>query len=396
MATLRLEDFDVSADRGFLCKYEADEVSLPASMKALEQAGDMLPDYTATGACRTFLKQIPELDVSELLSKGTDAQIRKAMVIYSFLVQSWVWGEKTPDAHLPRNLAVPFCQIAKKLGQFPLLPYSGYVLDNWARIDKNGPIKLENIRMLQNFANGIDENWFVMVHVEIECEAGKALAAIPGILDAIEKDDQAAVTQGLKTILSAWLNMNPSMDRMIDYCDPYIYFNRVRPYIHGWANNPGLPEGVFYEGVAEFNGKGQAFRGQTGSQSSIVPTMDALLNIAHKDDPLRQFLNELHAYRPVKHRQFIEAVAQHSTLRDFVLKSGNAEMVELYNNIVQQISKFRSKHLEYAANYINKQSSQVGNDADVGTGGTPFMRYLKKHRDESDDHLLPMPKAHAS
>ena len=44
----------------------------------------------------------------------------------------------------------------------------------------------------------------------------------------------------------------------IDYlkCDPYIYFNRVRPYIHGWKNNPALPQGLIYTGVNyfQFNG----------------------------------------------------------------------------------------------------------------------------------------------
>jgi indoleamine 2,3-dioxygenase len=52
----------------------------------------------------------------------------------------------------------------------------------------------------------------------------------------------------------------------------------------------------------------QAFRGQTGSQSSIVPAMDALLSVGHAADPLRSFLDELHAYRPPAHRRLIEDI----------------------------------------------------------------------------------------
>src|SRR5690606_28686377 len=134
------------------------------------------------------------------------------------------------------------------------------------------------------------------------------------------------------------------------------------------------------------------FRGQTGSQSSIVPTMDALLGIAHENDPLREYLDELHAYRPPKHRQFIEEVQKRSTLRAFVAESGDAALVRLYNGIVEHVQKFRTRHLEYAASYINKQArDSEGNPTDIGTGGTPFMKYLKKHRDESADHLLPEP-----
>jgi len=55
---------------------------------------------------------------------------------------------------------------------------------------------------------------------------------------------------------------------------------------------------------------------------------------------------------------------------------------------VSEIQAFRTRHLEYAASYINRQSPKGNNPTDVGTGGTPFMRYLKKHRDESGKHLL--------
>jgi indoleamine 2,3-dioxygenase len=111
--------------------------------------------------------------------------------------------------------------------------------------------------------------------------------------------------------------------------------------------------------------------------------MDALFQVVHTNDELREFLTELHQYRPRTHRAFIEDLQASSRLRDFAVGQSQS-LKDAFNACVEQVARFRTRHLEYAASYINKQaSSGAGNDPDVGTGGTPFMKYLKKHRDEN-------------
>ena len=223
----------------------------------------------------------------------------------------------------------------------------------------------------------------------IEAQAGAVLAQMPPITDAVIRGDSQDVLERLERIAKSWVGINDIFDRMPEQCDPYVYFERVRPYIHGWKDNPALPGGLIYEGVARFGGAPQAFRGQTGSQSSIVPSMDALLGIGHAADPLKAYLDELHIYRPPGHRHFIDDVRASSHLRGYVQGIGSPRLTGAYNGAVQAVADFRSRHLEYAASYINKQGqSSAGNDTDVGTGGTPFMRYLKKHRDETRANLL--------
>ncbi len=389
MTSLHISDFDISAERGFLTPYDMKTVVLPPDFDEILKAGKNLSGLISSNLIRTLLASLPEVDMKAHVDTLTDAQLRLLMVHYSFIVQAYVWGETEAPKVLPRNLAVPYSILSEKIGQFPLLPYSSYTLDNWAKLDEDKGVTLENIYVLQNFLGGQDENWFIMVHVEIEAKAGNALAAIPGVLDGVDEENTDKVRDNLQKVLDAWKKINPVFDRMVEKCDPYIYYNRVRPYIHGWKGNPAMPEGLIYEGVEKYKNQPQSFRGQTGSQSSIVPTMDALFQISHENDPLREYLDELHQYRPPKHRLFIEAVQNKSRLRDFVIRTKNEVLIDLYNACVDEVQKFRTRHLEYAANYINKQAKGAdGNPVDVGTGGTPFMKYLKKHRDESRDHFI--------
>lgn len=386
---MEIKDYGLSRERGFLSHYEMDEIELPEQFDEVLGAADMLSGLLTSGRVRHWLDQLEDPGIEDWAAEAPEEQVRTAMVHYSFLVQAYVWGEADPPRHLPANLARPMVAIADRLGQAPLLPYSGYVLDNWARIDKSGPIDLDNIYMVQNFAGGDDENWFVLVHVAIEAEAGVLLDNAAKLVAISQGGEPAEATRLLMDMNEAWERMYAHFSRMPERCDPYVYFHRVRPYIHGWANNPALDGGLIYEGVEKFGGKPQAFRGQTGSQSSIVPAMDALFGVRHSDDPLKSFLDELHAYRPVQHRRFIEDLSANSRLRTFVSESGDEELREAFNACLEQSTRFRTRHLEYAASYINKQAGSIpGNDPDVGTGGTPFMRYLKKHRDENREQVV--------
>ncbi|MEZ5693472.1 MAG: indoleamine 2,3-dioxygenase [Altererythrobacter sp.] len=381
---MEIKDYGMSRERGYLSHYEIDEITLPSRFDGVKQAAGNLSGLLSTGRVRHWLDQLGDPILEEWAREAPEEEVRTAMVHYSFLVQAYVWGEAEAPASLPANLSRPMVAVADRLGQAALLPYSGYVLDNWARLDKSGPISLENVYMYQNFVGGDDENWFVMIHVAIEAEAGVLLDNAAKLVTIAKKGDDAEAERLLVEMDEAWERIYGHFARMGERCDPYIYFHRVRPYIHGWANNPALDGGLVYEGVEKFGSKPQAFRGQTGSQSSIVPAMDALFQVGHSADPLRSFLDELHHYRPVQHRRFIEDLAAQSTLRDFVSASGSQSLKDAFNACLEQSARFRTRHLEYAASYINKQAGSIaGNDPDVGTGGTPFMKYLKKHRDEN-------------
>jgi len=388
MSLATLATYDITRERGFLCAFDAASVALGGDLGQVRELALRLPEILPTGAVRDVLDKLSVIP-PEAVAELDEAQARMAMVHYSFLVQAYIWGAEMPVSVLPASLAIPAVALADRLGQQPLLQYSGYVLDNWARLDPAKAVSLDNIYMIQKFAAGTDEAWFVLVHVAIEAKAGEALALYGPLIDAEASGDADQAQVLLGQIVGVWAEINALFDRMPEQCDPYIYFRRVRPFIHGWKDNPALDGGVVYQGVERFGGRPQAFRGQTGSQSSIVPSMDALLGVGHASDPLRTYLDELHIYRPPGHRRFIDDVRARSQVRTFVKRMGHKGLTEAYNAAVQAVADFRSRHLEYAASYINLQGRKsAGNDTEIGTGGTPFMKYLKKHRDETKANLL--------
>jgi indoleamine 2,3-dioxygenase len=278
-----------------------------------------------------------------------------------------------------------------------VLSYASYALDNWRRLDPAKPIRLDNIVLLQNFLGGLDEEWFVVIHIQIEREAGPGLAGLARALNGAVTDKEDEVLLGLASLAQAQELMRDTLLRMKERCDPYVYYTRVRPYIHGWNSNPALPNGVGYEGVTAYKGRPQQFRGETGAQSSIVPCLDGGLGIAHAPDPLTVYLQEMRDYMPPRHRTFLQTLEETKDNRGRPVLSGyvrdrkfrRPELWTAYSTCIDLLAQFRDIHIGYADSYIHRQhQSLTSNPTAVGTGGTPFMTYLQKHLDETKQMIV--------
>jgi len=370
---LRLADFGVSPQTGFL-----PETNFPAVFStnvAWHNLAAELPKKSLLGTIRAQIEALPPFaaDVE------TPPEIRMRML--SYLGHAYLWGQPETVTRLPAKLATAWARAATSVGRPPILSYPSYCLFNFRKIDDTKPAFLGNIEIVQNFLGGADEDWFILIHVDIEARAAQALRAIPDLLEAAAEGNGEGMKTGLIAVYQSLQAMNATMLQMPESCDPYIYYTRVRPYIFGTKNNPSVPDGVIYEGC--FNENPQLFRGETGAQSGIVPTLDALLGVSHENDPLKEYLLEMRGYMVPQHRRFVEAVEEISSLRERAQASTDTDLRGLYNACVHELFRFRAKHLEYAATYIHKQAAQHHNSTAVGTGGTPFMEYLAKHRDET-------------
>ncbi|CAB4943786.1 unannotated protein [freshwater metagenome] len=385
MKPVKIADYGITEEFGYLPTYDPAK-NLSAGNEEWDQFGRDIPKLLMSSDFRKRVTELPDFKVSAL--KG-DAEIQRAMLVLSYIGQSYQWSDVKPATTLPKKLALPWYEVGKLVGRPPILSYQSYASDNWRRIDPNGPIECGNIALQQCFLGGQDEEWFILIHIDIEKKAGKALKAIEDAQGDVVSSDADKLLISLTKLRDSLAAMYSVLCRMPEKCDPYIYFHRVRPYIFGWRNNPSLPNGVIYEGVDEYKGVGQTFRGETGAQSAIIPAADGVLGIDHEKDELREYLMEMRQYMPPQHVKFIEAVEAGPSVRAFVKSANSAKLTAIFNECVEIVADFRAKHLEYAGTYIHAQAQATpGNPSAVGTGGTPFMVYLRKHRDETKSQTL--------
>lgn len=361
------------------------------SLDRLADIADQLPKLLLTSKIQKNINSLKTNDLSvDLLIKNKNIrELKLAMVQLSFISHAYIWGAKTPSKVLPEALAKPWTQVANILGRPPILSYASYCLDNWYRLNKKENISLENVGLLTNFLGGVDEDWFVTIHVCIEDAARDAIGAADSISKLNDKNSVKDFSDQLKLIILSLRKVNAIFSRMPEKCDPYVYYHRVRPFIFGTKDNPDLKKGLIYKN--QYNNKPQFFRGETGAQSSIMPFLDGALGIYHTEDHLRHYLNEMRDYMPPKHRRSIEIVEKRSNAKSCILES--KKLTYEYNKCLEEIRIFRAQHLEFAATYIHKQSQITnpfgkGGSTITGTGGTPFMKYLKKHRDETQKQKI--------
>jgi indoleamine 2,3-dioxygenase len=359
----------VFTQRGFLPERDPARSFAPDSeLSILDEIGRDLPSLLEDASFRRFVERlrIPEWPENEAASE-TLPELRLYYVRLGFLASAYINQVSQPKAEmLPANVAVPFCKACALLRRPPILSYDGYALYNWKRFDVNGPIALGNIDTLQNFVHLYDEHWFILVHVEIEAIAARILAAIERAGAGLGARDAAAVNQALRAIASAVRDQIAVLQRIPEKMDPALYYRTFRPYIRFFEN-------VIYEGVvhAPLN-----FRGETGAQSSIMPTLVAFMKIPHRRSALTDHLAEMRNFMPSDHRQLIADIEAMPAPRDL------AE-ADAYNEVLDAMATFRETHFGWAHEYINKRVEDPR-----GTGGTPYMHWLRQLIDETRSHKL--------
>jgi indoleamine 2,3-dioxygenase len=331
-----------------------------SELAILDEIGRDLPSLLHD---RGFRKYARTLNIPPWPNNRAHPQDWPALRLYyvrvGFLASAYVNQVGEPPANtLPANLAVPLWRACQLLRRPPILSYDGYALYNWKRFRKDGPIALGNIDTNQNFVHLYDEHWFILVHVEIEAIAARILDAIARVEIALAKGDGGSIERYLWDIAGAIREQIGVLRKIPEHMDSTIYYRTFRPYIRFFEN-------VSYEGIEPGAATSPMnYRGETGAQSSIMPTLVAFMKIPHKPSMLTDYLADMRNYMPFEHRMLIEQVEAMPVIRSLAGK-------EPFNATLEAIAEFRSIHYGWAQEYINRWTTDPR-----GTGGTPYMQWL--------------------
>jgi indoleamine 2,3-dioxygenase len=352
--------------RGFL-PAEDPLVEFPANsqLSALDRLGRDLPSLLHDKGFRAWARaiRIPQLPAGDLpLPSARLYYVRLGFLASAYVNQVGL----EPATLLPENIARPLCAVCARLERPPILSYDGYALFNWKRFDRAGPVALGNIDTIQNFVHLYDEHWFILVHVEIEALAASLLCAIDSAAQALAARDPAAASTAVALVARTLWSQVETLRRIPEKMDPALYYKTFRPYIRFF-------ESVVYEGV---DASPLNFRGETGAQSSVIPTVVAFLKVPHKPSMLTNHLADMRRFMPRDHRALVEQVERLSDPRGKIDKAP-------YNEALEALATFRETHLEFARRYI---AAHVRDPR--GTGGTPYLEWLSQLIDETRAHMI--------
>ncbi|KAJ5793438.1 Indoleamine 2-3-dioxygenase [Penicillium paradoxum] len=420
-------EFGITSDYGFLSPEIPLEV-LPDSYYAKwEMIVGNLQALILSKRLRSTVEHLPTLSTSYL---QTEAEWRRAYVVLIFMLHGYVWGGDRPAERIPPQLTVPLFEVSERLEVPPVATYAGVCLWNYKPIlSDEAATELDNLACLQTFTGSLDEQWFYLISVAMEARGASSIPLMLRAITAARAEKSTVVTECLQRLAETIDETSTLLQRMYDNCDPYVFYNRIRPYLAGSKNmsDAGLPNGLLYDDG--HNAEYRQYGGGSNAQSSLIQFFDIVLGVEHRPtgttrndkeqtstgDAIKSrnsFIHEMRTYMPGPHRRFLEQVESVANIRAFVeARRGDSALRIAYDACLAMLRVLRDKHITMVSRYIivqsrgARQSSQTSSASRPlatnlatavptdkkklrGTGGTALIPFLKQARDETGEPAI--------
>lgn len=351
----------IKAPLAILPERYSDVQEIISNLPGLIQSGDILEK------CILNLKN--KIDV---VNQETDIFVIQALYrAYTFLTSAYLLEpsnrNKTNGKYgvgrniLPSQLTQPLEWVSSKLDVYPWLDYHyAYSLGNYVKKDPSLGFDYSNLDMACKFSGTTDEIGFIMVHVDINSHSPNLIKGIQTFIDGNKQE-------GLELILNTMEKINERRKTMWKASNPTNY-NNFRAFIMGIRGNEDIfGPGVKYEGST--NNELRTYRGQSGSQDDIIPTVDIFSGLFkfYPDNVLTQYLLDMRSYRPKPVQKFLTDLE--SNYIDYTTL--NSDELKLLYGVLEQIHHFRNGHWMFVQKYIMANTKY-----NVATGGTPLTTWI--------------------
>lgn len=365
-----LAQYGISGSRGFL--------PVPDPLDRLPEAYAAWEDIAANGSAllmagrlRRVVDGLPVLDPGPL---GDGPERERAMLLLTVLANAYVHGEQPGTDRLPPPLARPLHEVAGRLDRPPIVAHASIVLNNWRRIDPAAPLGVTNIDTQVTFLGGIDEKWFYLATVGVELAGAAGLEPLVSARRAAATGDGDALITELGAVTAAITAAAEALTAIEKWCDHYVFYHRVRPFLAGW------PEpGIRFEGVDD---RPRILAGGSAAQSSLIQAFDAGLDIAHEAPLTSGFLTSMRRFMPVGHRRFLDDLRAGPSVREFAGR--DPRLSGAYDEAVRALAALRHQHIGIAARYVRRFERDGGH----GTGGSDFVPFLRTSKEETAARIL--------
>ncbi|KAL6724349.1 hypothetical protein Aduo_019245 [Ancylostoma duodenale] len=314
--------------------------------------------------------QLPLLTTDKL---ATYEDWRTAHLLLVTMASGYLWSADSKEAPLvlPRSISIPLTAVSDQLGIRPVICHASACLANWHLIDSNQPFSPDNLQLNAfTFLNSRGNHWFFVVTAQIEKDFAPCIYEVVRAVCFSIRRKLNYVESALSSIVSCLTNASITMKRMSEHLSPKEFYHELRPFLWGYNEGSLKQNGIIFEGMED---RGHfKYGGGSAAQSSTIQLVDAFLKVEHTGAE-KSFLIEQREYMPREHRELLEWVEASTPVEQST--PGREQALEA-------LRAFRCTHLNTVAQYILTQIKDPSST--TGTGGTPFMQFLKNVRADTE------------
>jgi len=322
--------------------------------------------------------ELPIFDFSSI----NDVKLNAALLRdYFFMASAYSLETSHPEENetsyqqardfLPKQLAIPLLQLASKNDVFPWMDYAyGYGLNNSILIGDN-PKHFGSYKTVRMFNGNQSEEGFINVHVAMVAQSGDLLHHQQECLYNLSINNRDEFNSHLKSHFSIFSNIVETLQTMWK-ASSYNDYLSFRTFIMAQKGNSICYPKECIRFMTELGEESHSYRGETGAQDSIIPSVDNFLQLIYPENKLTEYLFDLRKYRPKDHQEYINFVGKSSNelnFKEYCYQDSYSCILLLKN--LNCLRMFRKKHWNLTKKYIIENTKHP-----VATGGTPITTWL--------------------